>query len=954
MAELMLMDVHRGNGSRSTFALRGRQVQIEALRSLLDSVRAGRGGTVLITGTAGMGKTALLEAGKEMARDRGIRIFDGAGNPAAHVIPFEPLLEALVSAPDAPVDSAVLRDLSQHPDQRFWLLRELQESLERAAIGTPVLIMIDDLQWADEATLAALVTLTRQLAPHRILWMLAVRSGELPRRVRAVVERVRASGALEISLNSLDREAVAGVAEDSLGGVPDAALLKVLAGVRGHPFLLTELLRGMREEGLVEVSGGTARLVGTHMPLRFVDSVNHQLGRLSADARDCLQMASLLGRRFSADELAAVTGTSASAILAVLREALAAGLVTEDGDRMVFRHDLVREAVEATLPATVRRSLRRRAIEVMLRHGAPPSDVAELVMEVAQPGDAEAVSILRRAAAETGRVSPAVASTLSYRALELTMPGDQDRGPVIAETLAYLTYAGKAAEAVKLMRAAASQLADPVAQAEARLGLAHLSLQYGPADVVEQCRRALDLPDLPDELRVYLLSVLSLGLGVFGDHQGAAVAAAEATAAAQASGSPDTEVFTLVPRASQALANGNWRLALDLLGKSAARWNRAQGPTVRLWLPDAWQALISIAIAQLDEAFALIDAGMKAAQRDGISANIRVWSMLRFRALFSAGRLADARAEAEAMIEMADEMGDGSYGYFNHLGLYTLAKVALHTGDQADLAQARESAILLGHAQESPYSQSLGAWLTALLDDAAGTASPAAARAYAEALDPLANGPLSENSPRSYADTAVLTRILLNMGLRADAESAVVRLEGFATLHPDFPFSPSAALHARALLDQDPDTALRAVTLSKGDPRPLVRAAVIEDAGRLLPGARTPEAIPLLEAALAAYATAGAERDAARVRSMLRARGVRPPVSGPRSAPDWPELTESEFAVVSLVARGATNREVADRLYLSPYTVNSHLRHVFTKLGIRSRVELARIAATRGMPAERS
>jgi DNA-binding CsgD family transcriptional regulator len=112
--------------------------------------------------------------------------------------------------------------------------------------------------------------------------------------------------------------------------------------------------------------------------------------------------------------------------------------------------------------------------------------------------------------------------------------------------------------------------------------------------------------------------------------------------------------------------------------------------------------------------------------------------------------------------------------------------------------------------------------------------------------------------------------------------------------------------------------------------------------------------VPLLETALASYAEAGAERDAARVRRLLRARGVRPPASGPRSAPEWPELTESEFAVVSLVAQGTTNREVAERLYLSPYTVNSHLRHVFAKLGIRSRVELARLAAARGMPADRS
>jgi DNA-binding NarL/FixJ family response regulator len=946
--------------------LRGRQAQIETLREQLDAVRAGHGGTVLVAGLAGIGKTVLLDEAEGMAGPRGVRVYRGAGDPAARVIPFGPLLEALVSAPDAPVDPAVLRDLSQSPDQRFWLLRELQESLERAALRTPLLIVMDDMQWADEATVAALVTLSRQLASHRVVWLLAARSGELSRWACTAVNRMEETGARRMTLTPLDGNAVADVAGDLLGGAPDPGLFKVLSGVRGQPFLLTELLRGLREERLVEVTSGVARLTGDRIPLRFVDSVNEHLARLSAEARNALQMACVLGRRFSADELAGLTGTAQATILDALREALAAGLVTEDGDRVAFRHELVREAVDASLPRTVRQSLRRQAIDVMLRHGTPPSDVAELVMDVAQPGDTDAIAILRRAAAQTGRLSPTVASALSRRALDLTSPGDPGRGTLTAETLVYLLYAGKAAEAVRLVTAGAGDLADPAAEAEARLNLAHLTMQYAPADLVEQCRRALELPGVPAILRIRLLSFLSLGLDLYGNADGAGEAAQDAAKLAQASDDADDDVFTLVPRGVQALARGDWRQGLDLAAQAAARRHGVQGATVRLWLPDSWQTVLLIGLARLDEACAFIDAGMQAAQRDGISANIRVWSMLRFRALFCSGRLADARAEAEATIEMADEIGDGSYGYFNHLALYTLARVALHTGDPAGLAQARRSAARLGQAREAPATRRLGAWLTALLADADGADPLAAARELAaagpladadeiaEVLDPLAGGTLSATSPRAYADAATLTRILIDAGRRTDAKCTVVRLEDFAALHQDFPFLESAALHARAVLDDDPDIALRAVALSASDPRPLVRAAVLEDAGRLLPAARATEAVPLLEAALESYGAAGAERDAARVRSLLRIRGVRPPASGPRSAPDWPELTESEFAVVELVAKGATNREVAERLYLSPYTVNSHLRHVFTKLGIRSRVELAHLAAARGMPGERS
>ena len=942
------MDIATGNERSPTARLRGRTAELAAIRGQLDAVRAGRGGVMVITGVPGIGKSALLDAAEDLARQRDIEVFRSAAGIAVQVIPFGPLLDALMSAPGAAVDPVVLRDLSQCADQRFWLLREVQESLERVALRAPALIVIDDMQWADAASLAALSRLPRQLATHRIRWLFVFRSGELSPAANEALARLEATEAVKLALSPLDQTAAAGVAEDVLGGVPDDALLKVLAGVEGHPFLLTELLHGLRDESLVKVDGGTARLAGVGMPLRFVDSVDYQLGRLSASARDALQMAGVLGTRFSADELAALTGSSPAAIVSALREALAAGLIVEDGDRLSFRHDLVREAVEQTQPRTVRQSLRRRAVDVMLRHGAPPSEIAELVMDVAQPGDTEAIAILRRAAAKAGMVCPTVASQLSRRALDLTGPGDSGRGPVTAETLTYLMRAGRAADAVKLMTTAAHDLADPAAEAAARLTLAHLSMQYAPADLIEQCRRALELPGVPAGLRIQLLSMLSVGLDMMGDLPAAEKAASDAAATALASGDAANSVVTLIPQAMQALARGDWRRSLDLAREAGARKNTVPGSTDRLFMPDSWQALICIAVGNLDEAFALIDAGVQVAQRDGTSANLRVWSMLRCRALFLSGQLADARAEAEATIEMADEIGDGSYGYINHVALYILGLVALHTGDPAGLAQARRSAAGLARAQESPSGQRLGAWLTALMADGT-VASALNAQAAVELLDPLADGALSATSPRTFADSAALTRVLLNVGRRSDAETVVARLESFAALHPDYPYLDCEALHARAVLDRDPDIALRAAELSSADPRPLIRAAVLEDAGTLLGDPRSAEAVPLFETALAVCTAAGAERDAARIRSLLRARGVRPPVSGPRSARQWPELTESEYTVVSLVAEGATNRQVAERLYLSPYTVNSHLRHVFSKLGIRSRTELVRLAAEAGV-----
>ncbi|NDU72123.1 AAA family ATPase [Actinomadura sp. DSM 109109] len=947
------MDVSASGPFMPAPPLRGRDAEIDALRDRLDAVRVGRGGTVLITGLAGMGKTMLLEEAERMARERGISVFHGVCDVAGQVVPLGPLLQALVHAPGAPVDPLRLRDLSQSPDQRFWLLRELQEALERAALRIPVLISIDDVQWADEATLAALGALTRQLATHRILWLLSTRSGERSEPARTALSRLEAAGALKVVLGPLSETAVADATADLLGSAPDIALLRVVARVQGHPFLLAELLRGMREEKLVEVSGGASRLTGARIPLRFVDSIEDHLARLSDGARAALQMASVLGRRFSAAELATLTSGSPAEVFGALREAIAAGLIVEDGDRVAFRHDLVREAVEAALPATVRHSLRRQAVEVMLRHGAPPPDVAELVMKVATPGDTDAITILRRAAAETGRVSPAVASVLSGRALELTPPGDPGRGPLTTETLAYLTLAGKAAEAVRLVAAGAGDIADPEAEAEARLRLALLLSQYALADSAEQCRRALELPALSAALWIQLQISLALALDLLGDVAGAEQATESAARRARTSGGPADEMLTLFAQASLTLARGDWRRSLDLLGAATAHQRVAESAeAARVWRLDAWIAIMYLRLARVDEAIAIVDAGLRDAQREGVAVHIRNWSVIRCRAMYAAGRLADARSDAEATIEMSDEItADGKYGQADHLCFYIAGRVALHTGDPDEIAQARRSAERLLGTRGSPSAQALGGWLKALVADADADLSQMA-EIDVRLLDPLARGALASSSPRMHADSAIVTRILLEAGRRDNAESVVANLEEFAARHADFPYLECAALHARAVLDSDPDTALLAVERSDGDPRPLVRASVLEDAGRLLPDTRAAEAVPLLESALASYTRAGAERDAARVRSLLRARGVRPAVGGPRSAPDWPELTESEFAVVSLVARGATNREVAERLYLSAYTVNTHLRHVFTKLGIHSRVELARIAAERGMPAE--
>ena len=167
--------------------------------------------------------------------------------------------------------------------------------------------------------------------------------------------------------------------------------------------------------------------------------------------------------------------------------------------------------------------------------------------------------------------------------------------------------------------------------------------------------------------------------------------------------------------------------------------------------------------------------------------------------------------------------------------------------------------------------------------------------------------------------------------------------------NPGLATSRGSALQVRGLLRSDTALLRSAVDVLADGERPLAMAAAREDlAGVVSRAGEGQEAITQLESAYAAYVEAGASRDTARVRAALRLLGVRkrqPRVV--RTGHGWEGLTKSESIVVDLVARGMTNREAASELFLSPDTINAHLKHAFAKLGIRSRVQLARLAADR-------
>jgi DNA-binding CsgD family transcriptional regulator len=905
----------------------------------------GEGGVILIRGDAGIGKSALLAGAEALAEEHGARVFHGASNPSGQMVPLAPLLEALMSSDDPPVDAGLLRELSGSPDQRFWVLQELENGLEAAAVADPLVVGIDDLQWADAASLIAVGTLPRRLATHRILWIFVVRSGRAEPAVDQALARIRAADPDILDLRRLDDQAVDEISEDLLGGSPDASLRETISRSLGHPFLLVELLRGLQDEGLVQVDQGVARLAKARVPQRLFESVTNQVNRLSKEARDLLDMASILGRSFSIAELAGLIERPVSGLLDSAREALDAGLIVDAGERLAFRHDLVREVIDAGIPIALKRDLQRRAMEVMLHQGSPPADVASLVMEVARPGDSAATEMLERAATEIGQVSPSVAVPLILRSLKLTSPGDPAYAGRFLAGLAMLVTAGQAAQALKLLdeQSAIGGIGD-VAMAQARLSVVPLLMQYSATDAVRQCRAALQLPGIGGELRIHAYSMMANSLDVLGAPVEAADAVRSAVDAMDGRDDPALRLGVLLPQAVAAYAAGDWHGALRYA--DMATQLVAKGYEPRRWLVEAWRSLILIGLGQTDTATPVIDAGSERALRNGKMADVRIWSMVRCRELLSRGALADARAEAEAVVELSDELATGVHdGYINHVAKWVLADVALHTGDTDGLTAARGWASHAVSSRECPMSERMGAWILTRLEAARGLAPSDVLDA--DMLDPLTVGLIRVSDPRRYDDAAILVQMLSGAGQRDDAIAVYDRLRAALSATPDFPFLEAACAHTGAVLNDDWPLAEEAAELYRECPAPLVQALALEDAGRLTPINKPDRAVGYLDAAHEIYADAGAARDAARVRGLLRRRGVRRSSAAPARSPHWPELSDSETAVVRLVASGATNREVADQLYLSPHTVNAHLRHVFTKLGIRSRVELARLAAER-------
>src|SRR4029077_10722828 len=233
-----------------------------------------------------------------LADEFGVRVGLGAIDARDQGVPMSAFVAALFDRPEPLVDPGARGELHYAPEQRYWLLDELEVLLEQTALRAPVLLCLDDMQWADRAGLTALRTLPVRLADPPIMWLFAFRAVPAASELRAAVESLDVISATTLVLNALDPKAAAQIAADIFGAEPNPALLELAARAEGSPFLLVELLRGLQEDGLVEVEAGQAAPVANRLPARFTDNMRERLDRLSDPARKAVSVASVLGPKF--------------------------------------------------------------------------------------------------------------------------------------------------------------------------------------------------------------------------------------------------------------------------------------------------------------------------------------------------------------------------------------------------------------------------------------------------------------------------------------------------------------------------------------------------------------------------------------------------------------------------------------------------------------------------------
>jgi DNA-binding CsgD family transcriptional regulator len=938
----------------------GRDSEARQLRVALQDAQAGRGSMVLVAGEPGIGKSRLVREIAEAARQRGCVVMTGRAVGGGVPTPFRPFSEALASAlrpgglpestdlnPFLPALGRLvphLRAESAGADGSLVFLGEAVLRLLRLlAAEYGCLLVLEDLHWADQETLALAEYLADNLSAERVLCLGTFRPGE-GGEVAELAAKLEVRGSAQVlSLTRLDPGAVAAMALACLGSgeLPEPAQAFVAEQSDGLPFLVEELLASLIKDGVLAERDGRWETTGpmtARVPAGFAGAVARRMDSLDRDARLAITAAAVLGRRFEWSLLGSMTGLDDETVTQALRSGVDLQLIAAGHSEFRFRHALTHEAVLAVLLPPERASLAGQALSaVQAAHPGLPNTWCATAADLAErSGDARRAGELLLEAGGRDLAVGALASaeqTLT-RAKALTGTGNTELEADIDEALTKVFAAsGQVDLAIDTGRGllARSDTLAPARAAKLHLLIAHAAIAGGRwADAEASLQAARRLPH-PQMSRV---DVCAARLAEGQDRYEEAVTVARAALqAAEAAGLPHVQCEALEvigqvmarrdldeserafsQAASIAVAHGvrRWHVrALAGLGTvDTLRTGSLDRLTQAREFAVAQGALFLIALIDLQIAATLLkqfradEALEVASQCAAASRRFRLFTLPEALIFEAAGHAARGeRAEMEARIAEAIELAPADVHVRASADGRCRATLALLDEDM-ERAWAHLDAgagLLIGKA-DAPAAPFLGLW--PLLGAVLGRdAASAAARVVSAHM----------TSHHLVACLLGYTSAILagQAGKAADAEAAFAAAD--AQLGPLLAWYRQ---YARRLCAQ------AALADGWGDP------------------------VAWLREAAAYFQARGDDRIAAACRRLLRAAGATVPRPRPGDAA-LPErlralgVTGQEAEVLRLLTGGLTNREIAERMFLSPRTVEKHVASLLVKTGVRRRAQLA-------------